>query len=225
MQLKSASRFAVVVGLLSAICAVVVAPDCLGQNSTPAGGAAELTEVDLFGLPDWEHKRIAVDGFMLGLTREQAFEIAKAANLILTPKLPTETEAESKGPCRQVSCGVANVGGNWIGIDLFFEKDRVVKIRVSLPVESDPEVKKVNIAREFKGLTYQFFNHYSDNLRKKILGSAEGRETRRPLGNGPEPFITLIEYDYSQFGVIVHVAINKPNTEPYDLEVDFVAPK
>ena len=65
------------------------------------------------------------------------------------------------------------VGGSWIGIDLFFQADRVTKIKVGLSVDMDEEVKKVNVTREFKGLIFQFFDHYSDALRDKTLGPAE----------------------------------------------------
>lgn len=224
MRLILASRSALARALLGIICALIVS-DGLGQARLHRGRAVELTQVDLFSLPDWERNPVAVDGFTLGITREQAFEIAKARNLALRPNMPTRTAEEENAPCSQVSCAVSKVNGNAIGVALFFDMDRITKIKVSVPIDADPEVKKVNVAREFKGLTREFFNHYSDSLRNRILGPAEGKETHDLLSTGPDPFYTHIRYDYLQFGVIVHVTVSKRDPEPFDLEVDFVAPK
>ena len=112
-------------------------------------------------------------------------------------------------------------GGNWIGIDLFFDSsDRITMIKVGVPVDAYPEVKKVNVGRQFKGLTYQFFNHYTDGLRKRFLGDVEGKE-KSSIGGAS---LTYVEYDYPQLGLVVHTTIDKRDhpPKPFDLEVDFV---
>jgi hypothetical protein len=221
MRLIKASRSALTRTILGGLGLFLVSY----AASAHGDGAIELTNVDLFGSPNWQQSTISVDGFTLGITREQAFAIAKTRNLALRPNLPMRTAEERKGPCRQQSCAVSKADGNWIGVDLFFDAERVTKIKVSVPVEAYPDVKKVNIAREFKGLTHQFFNKYSESLRAKILGPAEGKETHDLLSSGPDYSYKHIEYDYLSSGIIVHVTVSKENPEPFDLEVDFVSPK
>jgi len=121
----------------------------------------------------------------------------------------------------QGSCSVYKVRGNYIGIDLFFETGRVTKVSVAVSEDMDPEVRKVNITREFKGLTFRFFNDYSDNLRKQILGSAEGKE--KPALPGAAT--TYVEYDYPRLGLVVHTTIDKRDhpPKPFDLQVDLVS--
>lgn len=58
---------------------------------------------------------------------------------------------------------------------MFFDAEKINKIEVGLSADMDPEVKKVNIARKFEKLTYQFFNSYSGHLRTQIFGSAEAK--------------------------------------------------
>jgi hypothetical protein len=183
--------------------------------------AVELTKVDIFSLPDWKSKSVDIDGFTLGITRKEAFEIANERHLSLTSNVPPKTVGELKAPCTQASCGVGQTDGNWIGVDLFFEMDRITKIKVSVPVDAEPSVKKVNIARDFKGLTRQFFSRYSDGLRNRILGPAQAKETQDTLSTGHNSSYTHIEYDYLQSGIIVHVTVSKNSPEPFDLEVDF----
>ena len=224
MRLIQASKSVFALALPGIIWALVVS-NWRAEASAHGGEPTELTQVDLFGLPAWEQKPVSVNGFTLGITREQAFEIAKARNLVFKPNMPTATAAEGKAPCTPVSCTVSMANGNAIGVDLKFDMDRITKITVSVPEDADPEVKKVNVSREFKGLTRQFFNHYSDSLRNRIFGPREGKESHDLLSAGPDYSYTHVEYDYLQSGVIIHVTISKRDPKPFDLEVDFVAPK
>jgi hypothetical protein len=189
---------------------------------TRDGNETELTLEDLFSLPDWQQKSVAVSGFALGMTRSQASQLAQTSGLRLTTNVAPKTVGEVKAPCTQASCGVYQVNGNWIGVDLYFDAaDQINTIKVSVPDEADPAVRKVNITRQFKGLTFQFFNHYSDTLRKKILGPAESKE--KP--ERPGAAITHIEYDYLRANLIMHTKVDKRDDppKPFDLEVDFVA--
>jgi hypothetical protein len=193
----------------------------LEQKESPI----ELTKQDLFSLKDWQHRPVMVDGFMLGMTRAEALATAHAGNIELY-----QNTIVAKGPvqesCKGASCSVGKVNGDWIGLDIGFgAADRVTTITVSVPEDAYPEVKKVNIAREFKGLTYQFFNQYSDSLRTQILGTAKGKETHDVLSTGPDSFYTHIEYDYLSCGVIVHVTVSKQDPKPFDLAMDFVVPQ
>jgi hypothetical protein len=54
------------------------------------------------------------------------------------------------------------------------------------------------------------------------LGQTSPSPERR---TGQESSYTQIEYDYLTSGIIVHVTVSKGDPEPFDLEVDFVAPQ
>lgn len=197
-----------------------------GPNASPPQGEAnkqpvELTKEDLFSLPDWRQRPVSVDGFLLGMTREQALAMAQANDLKVVSNAAPRTVGELYGPCREGPCSVYKSRGNYVGIDLFLETDRVTRVTVAISEDMDPGVREVNITREFKGLTYEFFNHYSDSLRERILGAVEGRE--KP--DAPGAAITHIEYDYPKFGLIVHTTIDKRDHPPkaFDLDVDFTA--
>jgi hypothetical protein len=140
--------------------------------------SVELTKVDLLSRPDWERRGVAVDGFVLGMTREEAFEVARLNNLKLRSGLLPKKMQEHQVPCRETSCSVSQINGNWIGVNLFFNSDLLTKIKVSVPVDAYAEVKEVNVSREFKGRTYQFFNNYSDDLR---IQSRHDGQTGSPL--------------------------------------------
>jgi hypothetical protein len=210
-----------VASMLVGICAFLVSANSKRAYKNNQD-AVELTKVDIFSLPDWKSKSVAIDGFTLGITRKEAFEIANERHLSLTSNVPPKAVGELKAPCTQASCAVGQTDGNWIGVNLFFEMDRITKIKVSVPVDADPEVKKVNIAREFKGLTRQFFNRYSDGLRNRILGPAEGKETRVKVG-GENSALANIVYQYPNAGIVIHVTVDKRDNppNPFDLEVDF----
>jgi hypothetical protein len=223
MRLLKVSRSSLIRAMLGCL-GLFLASYAVTEATADKEEVVELTSVDLFVSPNWQHSPISVEGFTLGITRAQAFEIAKTRELTLRDNMPTRRVNEGKGPCHQQSCSVSTPNGNWIGVDLSFESDRVTKIKVSVPAEAYPEVKKVNIAREFKGLTRQFFNEYSDSLRTKVLGPAEGKETHDVLSSGPDYSYTHIEYDYLSSGIIVHVTVSKQSPKPFDLEVDFVGP-
>lgn len=218
--IKNAGCAGFIVAML--VCASVVA-GAHAEMTLNAKQPVELTKVDLFSLLDWKQREVTVDGFFLGMTRDQVFEVARTNKLRLRSDRPPRMAWQAKLPCREKSCSVLQVNGNWIGINLFFEEDRLVKMKVSVPVDAAPEVKQANIARKFKGRTYQFFNGYSDDLRVRLFGSAEGAET--PVKAGAKvSTLTYIAYEYLHSGVIVHVTIDKKEhpSKPFDLEVDFV---
>lgn len=212
-------RLSILVKRLVAISCLCVYAGCsLGSNSQ----TVELTQTDLFSLPDWQHRSVAISGFSLGISRAEASELARAHNLRLLTKT-FRTVGDVNGPCRpdEESCTVYRAAGPWIGLDLFFDNDRLKKMKVSVSDDAIPEVQKVSVAREFKSLTARFFNHYSEDLRLKILGHAEGKETP----DTPGAAITHVEYNYPQLGLIVNTTFDKRDhpPKPFDLEVDFVA--
>ncbi len=186
-----------------------------------AGRKIELTKEDTFSIPQWERGGIAVDGFQLGMTRAQAFANARTQNLTLRSKLPPRTVAEAKKSCDSDSCAVSRIGGPWIGLDLFFREDRIVRIGVSVPTDADLEVKAANISRRFHGLTFRFFNDYSEALRHKLFGS--GKRTESLIPNGTESNLVQITNEYPKLGLVIRSTIDRQDqaARPFDLEVDY----
>lgn len=215
MTARRTKVFAALVSYL--LCAAGACPQAKPENVK----AVELTQVDLFSLADWQQKPVSVDGFRVGMMREQALALAKTKDLRVASNAAPRTVGELNGPCQEGPCSVYKTRGNYVGIDLFLEKGRVTKVTVTISEDMDPEVREVNITRQFKGLTYEFFNRYSDSLRNHILGASEGKETP----DGPGAAITHVEYDYLQLGLIIHTTIDKRDHPPkaFDLWVDFLA--
>ena len=198
---------------------------CLDEDEVGSGSSGRANASGSVQ-PVWlGEKHIAVDEFALGISTAQAFEIAKAKNLTLTSDQPPRKVRGTKVPCRQGWCSVSQVDGNWIGVGLLFDADRLTKIKVSVPDDADSDVKKANIAQEFKGLTYRFFNNYSESLRNRIFGHAEGKETPVKVGDQISA-LAFVEYNYPKLGIVVHTTIDKRDhpPKPFDLEVEFVAP-
>ena len=213
------------IDLLLLLAVVTVALCVVGRAFAQARDAVELTQVDLFSMPGWQQKAIAVDGFLIGMESAQASEVAKANKLRLEPQRHPARVGETPGTCLEGWCNVYQDGNlrNWIGIDLFFEADHLSKIKVSVPADADPDVKKVNVSHRFKGLTHQFFNSYSDALREKLLGRVEGKQTHDNIGGRPDLFFTHIEYDYPRSGLTIRETVSERDSEPFDLEIEFAA--
>ena len=200
--------------IIVALCLPFV-PAMLAQET----GTVELTQSDLFSLPNWRSRTVAVDGFVRGMRRVQALEIAEANKLRLVPSGVGLTIAERRGKCTQPRCSVYKTQGNWVGIYLFFDGETITKIEIGLSADMDPEVKKDNVAQMFKGLTRKFFNNYSDALRTQILGSAEARrDASMPQDTDQRRYV---QYEYPDSAVVVHTTLI--DRAPVDLEVDFVA--
>jgi hypothetical protein len=196
------------------LCATGTRPQATPQNVK----AVELTQTDLFSVPEWQHKTLSIDGFMLGMMRSQALRLAQEQGLRLTPNVVPKTVGELSGPC--VSCSVCQLKGNCIGIDLYFDQNNRIRMIEVWIAEDFPAVIKVNIAKRFKSLTYQFFSHYSDAFRNRILGPAEGKE--KPVISGAAS--TYVEYHYPQMGLAIHITIDKRDypLKRFDLAVDFL---
>src|SRR5947209_4890505 len=128
-------------------------PITRAQTMQRNGNLVELTEVDLFSLPDWQDRSVAIEGFVLGMARSEATKHAQDRGLKLRSKMPPKTAGEMHGPCLRASCSVAQIQGDFVGIVLYFDAaDRVTKMSVEVSVDMFPEVKKVNVSRRFKGL-------------------------------------------------------------------------
>lgn len=211
------STFSVAVVMLCAFAATWVRAVADSEN----GETIELTQRDLFGIPGWQHRNISIGGFALGMTRSQAGQLAQSRGWVLRPDSPPKKAGALKGPCVEASCGVHEAKGNWVGLNLYFDAaDHIRMIKVSFPADADPQVKRINIVRQFKGVTRDFFADYSDDLRNRVLGPIEGK-TRESAQTAP---FAYIEYDYPNLGLSVHATINRNDkpAKPFDVEVDFM---
>lgn len=180
----------------------------------------ELTRVDLFAQQGWRQRPVAVDGFVLGMSRSEAVQLAAMRGLVLRSSLPPP---EPRISCRRSACDVCEVRGNCIGINFHFDgADRVSQIAVSFSGDMDPEVKKSNITEKFQGFTYKLLRRYSEELRSQIFGAVKGIEKPDLTGSS----ITHIEYAYPDVGVTVRITTDKRDhpQKAFDVEVDFAKP-
>lgn len=160
------------------------------------------------------------------MAHSEALKLANSEGLKFVIAAPMPTEKKQKAPCVEGECSVCKENGNWIGLDLFFDSGRLNKIKVSVPIDADRDVKRVNVARRFKGRTFQFFNHYSDSLLNRIFGVVEAKKIPVKVGEQPSN-LTNVEYRYPSLGMVVRTTIDTRDNppQPFDLEVEFVPPQ
>src|ERR1700704_2997191 len=96
----------VLVNLIAASLCVVYAQNDRPHTAQEKRETLELTQGDLFSVPNWQQKSVAVSGFALGMTRSQASQLAQTSGLRLTTNVAPKTVGELKVPCTQASCGV-----------------------------------------------------------------------------------------------------------------------
>ena len=187
----------------------------------------ELTQVDYFSVPGWQDKSVAIDGFMLRMTRAEASQSAAAHGLILVPiQRPTAGQA---APARHdfdvfQAHGPYRGHGNYVGITISFNaQDAISKIAVSISVDMDEDVRKANVTHEFRGLTHELSTPYSDALRLRIFGQANPKkDPQRPKD---KPVLHYIEYDYPQSSIALRVTRSDADqpSKILDVEIDFLS--
>jgi hypothetical protein len=217
MQLITNNRETPALLFLAAL-ACLFAPTIMSLFAAePTQKPIELTKVDLFSQPEWQKAPVAVDGFALGMTRSEARRLAETHGLTLALGSAPQSAEERESVCQQAMCSVRQRNGNYIGVDLYFDRaGHTSRIAIEFSQAMDLEVQRANVARRFKGLTYRLFNDYSDSLRQRVLGPAEGEERQVPT-------IKFISYKYLSAGLIVTTAIDTQSKETYDIEVDFIS--
>ena len=97
--------------MVTSLCVLFYAQESWLYARSENGHTVELTQVDLFSLSDWQHKTVSVNGFILGMTRAKASELAQARRLKLLPVSLSEG-----GRSCEASCALYQDGGNWIGM-------------------------------------------------------------------------------------------------------------
>lgn len=214
LRLKSHELWFVIISLMTLGAAVEL------QARAESQKPVELTEIDVMASKGWSSKSISVYGFTLDLTRPEAFAVARSKKLAVREGGSPRSLAESNKDCSGSYCQVTTADNTYVGIDLYFGTDEHLnKLVVSVPSDAGAAVRRVNVARKFKGDTYRFFNHYSDDLRGQLIGPEEHKQTRSLRS------YQYVEYDYTHAGIIVNVTTNSRYSSPFDLSMSFVPPK
>jgi hypothetical protein len=190
----------------------------LPKVATPGAERVEITKKDLFEVKNWDGTQVDVLGFHLGMTRQEANVIAhrNGLNLLIA-------DVRGSATCSGEKCEVCDAKVICPGIILDFSQDHVVGVEVSrIPEYGALVVRRAAITKQFKSKTSLLFNHYSNDLRLKLLGHEDSRELpsdKNPLYQG------MVTYKYLRLGVKVFVSPNPHGPESTaDLVVTFVAP-
>ena len=190
----------------------------LPKGAAPSAERVEITKKDLFEVKNWDSTQVNVLGFHLGMTRQEANVNARRNELnLLIP------DVRGSATCSGGKCEVCDVRVVCPGIILDFDhNDRVVGIEVLRIQDAAPAVREVAVVRRFKGKTGLLFNHFSNDLRLKLLGHEDSREL--PSDKNPL-YQRMVTYKYLRLGVKVFVSPNLHGPESTsDLVVTFVVP-
>jgi hypothetical protein len=202
--------------LIFFICVVPVVP--VPTPAAPSTERVELTRKDLFEAVNWDSTHVDVLGFHLGMTRHEANDNAHRNGLSLV--IP---DVRGAGTCSGEKCELCDAKFVCPGIMLdFAHDDKIVGIDILRIQDAAAVVQKAAIINRFKGKTSLLFNHYSNDLRLKLLGHEDSREQpsdKNPLYQG------MMTYKYLRLGVTVFVSPNPHGPESTsDLVISFVAP-
>jgi len=191
---------------------------CPVPASAAGGERLELTQKDLFEAVNWDSTRVDILGFHLGMTRQEANEDAQRNSLRLV--IP---DVRGTTTCSGEKCELCDAKFVCPGIMLDFDHDgKVVGIDIFRIQDAAPVVQKAAIINRFKGKTRLLFNHYSNDLRLKLIGHEDSRQLpsdQNPLYHG------MVTYKYPRLGLNVFVSSNPHGPESTsDLIVSFVVP-
>ncbi len=197
----------------------------------------EITRVDLFGMKGWTSRKVSVSGFMLGMSRKQAFQVLQHQPLRLDDDL-------GQGCLKEETCNALNVG-QYIGLRLFFggDNDTVEKITIETPSSDVPRADQSNwLVNRFLGQTLQFFDIRSDKLQSdpwvRLFGSPDSfwagtyKPPKKSLFDPPKSSgLPARGYEYRRLGLVVRLKYGKslpyPRVlpAPVNVAVDFVPPQ
>lgn len=180
----------------------------------------DITRVDLFSLKRWNSTQVCIDGLRL----EMLLPDAKAALLKRGLGLFDQV---GQGPCSAGSriCYVARqatADGTAVTVELG-PGGRIIMVDVGVP--EDPATLPSTIAGRFKGMTREFFFHYSDEFRLKLLGPPD-RVKKSPAADA----IQVQRYTYDRLGLVVYTnrylrrGMKHPSA-PELSSIEFVMPK
>ncbi|HKV05778.1 MAG TPA: hypothetical protein VJO53_11825 [Candidatus Acidoferrales bacterium] len=192
------------------------------NRPAPTGRTIELPQDDLFSYKGWTSSQVSVLGFRLGMTRAEAFSHANDQKLTFE-----NVDAAHDTACSTASlCDLYSQGKPYRlyrGIEIHFSKDnRVEGIAIEVtPVGADTVVRRNRLSRSFVGGTYQFFEHYSDSLRLRLLGP----ESTKHFDQEPGMEWSRTTYQYPRLGLIVDCDYYKESPGSlFDLTVTLVPP-
>ena len=190
----------------------------------------EITEVDLLELKGWSSVNVSVLGLNLGMNNEEVLALARRRNLkVLNNTTDTTCLKGPRNPNVGKVCHILTNSGLPTGVTVFYDdKDSIEIIEISVhappfpPSDYPPGWFKEDIRNRLQGRTAQLANHYSDDLRKELLGPEDTVE---------EKLLTLSQlrrsYRYRKLGLLLHVDFwggRIPNAVPELASIEFVAP-
>ena len=130
---------------------------------------------DLFAVRDWTGSLVSVQGYYVGMSYEEARANSSTRRLSLAnPDLDTK-------PCRVPGLCVVSDQASGLTTSVILEigsSSKITTIYVTkFQEDSDPQFRKSVAHWSFKGATYDLFARYSGDLRQKLLGREDAKET------------------------------------------------
>ena len=175
---------------------------------------SEITMIDLFENKDWNSTNVEIMGFYLGMSLHDATLHAQELGVsLINPDLRNFQQ------CSHGICELCYSNHVCPGVTFDFGKgDNVLSIEITrIPEDASPSVRKAAITQKFKGNTYELFNNYSNNLRHKLLGEENSRES---VQRDPR----FIKYKYDHRGVILMIVTDPFVSEKeFDLSLKFIS--
>jgi hypothetical protein len=160
----------------------------------------EITEVDLFGLTEWDATQVSILRMMLGMKRTEVLRIAAKEGLKVEE---TDMRFGTRKPCAGQVCFVLTKDEQPIGVDLWFNpKDQIQAIFVDPMWEAQARGHgSAALTNKFKGETHRLVNSYSDELRRKLLGPEDSTED-----SWPTEYMIYRLHTYKKLGVNFHIS-------------------
>ncbi len=162
----------------------------------------EITKVDLFSLKDWNSTQVSILGFKLGMERNDVLKNAQRQGL-------TVDDEFGQGCLNADTCSAFRAS-RYIGLAVTFGfRNSIQRIRVELPWDLSHEEREALLVNEFSGQTKEFFTHYSDDLRIRLLGPASVFGFGGTSWGGPP---LNQEYQYYSKGLILRIRLKNPKS-------------
>jgi hypothetical protein len=190
----------------------------------------EITQVDLFGMKNWNSMQVSILGFRLGMTRQDTLMVALKTGLRFDDDL-------GQACLKEKACNVFE-GGRYNGVSLIYGEGEVLeKIQIEAQRRNASRQERSSWAvSKFQGATRQFVESYSDNLRNQILGSSDAMRAGKmtpPSVRGSNPSGLMPpahrEYQYSRLGLTLYLDLHDQTLSTDQaiekLTIEFMRPK
>jgi hypothetical protein len=157
--------------LVGRACALLIGGLFLQLQSSPQKkDVIEIRQQDLFALHGWKSADVSVFGLQLGMSRAEVVSMASAKGKAFTLVCSSTS----------TMCTLFPPAGAQANVSFYFDTaDRVSEIYIDWR-------ENHRVSEEWlHGYTRQLVNHYTDELREKLLGPADGY-TREIAKNGAD---------------------------------------